>query len=103
MQKIINILCDTGTESAVLSNTFPKRKQEIGAILMLEKQVYFINDNKGVFTFRTVLRDAIKNTVQHYQHPNREEATRSRICNRSDGCLHLHWLVLQSVQAAAGK
>src|SRR5690606_15618539 len=100
-----NILCDTSTKSAVLSNTFPERKQEIGAILMLEKQVYFINDNKGVFTFRTVLRDAIKNTVQHYQHPDREELftkIKDIVADQAVVYIYIGWFC-KGVQAAASK
>lgn len=44
LQKIIDVLGDVRAESPILSDAFPEREQEIGAVLMLEQKIYFIND-----------------------------------------------------------
>ena len=48
LQKVVHILCNAGGISAVLSYTLPKRKQEVCRILVLEQEVDFINEDKGL-------------------------------------------------------
>jgi len=59
LQEIVHILRDTGTKSAILSDTLPERKQEAGTVFMLEQEIDLINDDKGVFAFSPVLCDAV--------------------------------------------
>ena len=68
LQQVIHILRNTGTERTVLSDAFPKCKQEVCRILMLEQKIDFVDDNKGVFALGTVSGNAVQYTVKHYKH-----------------------------------
>ena len=47
LQKIFNVLSDTGTESAVFTNALPKGEQEVCAVLVLEQKVDLINEDEA--------------------------------------------------------
>ena len=68
LKQVVYILRDTRTESAVLSYAFPQGKEEVCTVLMLEQQIDFINENKGVFTLCTVSGNTVQNTVEHDKH-----------------------------------
>ena len=68
LQQVIHILRNTGTERTVFANAFPKGKQEVCRILMLEQKIDFVDDNKGVFALGTVGSNAVQYTVKHYKH-----------------------------------
>lgn len=70
LQKIVHVLGDPGAERAVLTHSLPEGKQEVGAVFMLKEQVDFINNNEGVFSFGSVLGDAVQDAVQYHQHPD---------------------------------
>ena len=68
LQKVIHILRNTGTERTVLTDAFPKGKQEVCRILMLEQKIDFVDDDKGVFALGTVGGNAVKDTVKNNEH-----------------------------------
>ena len=59
LQKIIDILRDTRRIRSVLSDTLPKRKQEVCGILVLKQQINLIYKDKGVSALRPVLRNTV--------------------------------------------
>jgi len=59
LQEIVYILRDTRRISSILSDTLPQGKQEISAILVLEQQINLVYKDKGVSSFRPVLRNAV--------------------------------------------
>ena len=57
--EVIHVLRDTRCKCTVFSYSFPKGKEEVCGIFVLEKQVNLINEDKGVLAFRSVLRDSV--------------------------------------------
>ena len=47
LEQVIYVLSNTGTESSVLTYSLPQLKEELGRILMHEKQIYFVNHYEG--------------------------------------------------------
>ena len=59
LQKVIHILRNTRSISAVFTHTLPKGKKEVCTVFVLEQKIDFINKDKGVSAFRPVLRNAV--------------------------------------------
>ena len=59
LQKVIHILCDTGTVRTIFTHTLPEGKEEVCRVFMLEQQIDFINENERVPAFGSVLRNAV--------------------------------------------
>ena len=59
LQKVVHILRNTRSISAVFTHTLPKGKKEVSGILVLEQQINLINKDEGISAFRPVLRNAV--------------------------------------------
>ena len=59
LQKVVHILRNTRSISAVFTHTLPKGKKEVSGILVLEQQINLINEDEGISAFRPVLRNAV--------------------------------------------
>jgi len=68
LEQIVYILSDTGTVCSVLTNALPEGKQEVCGILVLEQQIYLINDDICADAFFTVAGYTVKNAVEHNEH-----------------------------------
>lgn len=51
LEQVIDVLSDTCRKCAVLTDTFPKCKEEVCGILVLEQEVDFINKDESCLTF----------------------------------------------------
>lgn len=71
LQEVIYILSDTRTVRTVLTHTLPKGKKEVCRVFVLEQQINFINEDKGISAFRSVLCDTIENTIEDNKHTDR--------------------------------
>ena len=95
LQKVVHILCNAGGISAVLSYTLPKRKQEVCRILVLEQEVDFINEDKGLLTFSTVLCNTVQNRVEDDKHTDRHKLlaeVKNVITDKSVIRINIGWL-----------
>ena len=59
LQEVVHILGDTRAVRTVLTHTLPEGKQEVGTILVLEQEIDFINEDKSVPAFGSVLGNAV--------------------------------------------
>ena len=68
LKQVVHVLRDARGISTVLSHTLPKGEQEVSAILVLEQKVDFIDEDEGVLTLSSVLRNAVQGRVKDNQH-----------------------------------
>ena len=68
LEQIVHILRDAGRISAVLSHTLPKGKQEVCTVLVLEQKVDLVDEDEGVLTLGSVLRNTVQDRVEDDQH-----------------------------------
>ena len=68
LQEVVHVLRDTRNESSVLSHSFPKGKEEVCGVFVLEKQIDLVDKDIGLFALDTVLGDAVENTVKNDEH-----------------------------------
>lgn len=54
LQKILDILRNARNERTVLTNTLPKREQKVRRVLMLEKEIDFVDKDIGLSPSRLV-------------------------------------------------
>ena len=73
LQKVVHILCNTGGISTVLSYTLPKGKEEVCTVLVLEKEVDFINEDECLLSLCTVLCNTIQDRVKDDKHTDRHK------------------------------
>jgi len=73
LQKVIDILRDTGTESTVFANTLPQGKEKVCRIFVLKQKIDFVDDNKSVFTLCAIGGNTVEDTVKHNEHTNRQK------------------------------
>ena len=73
LQEVVHVLRNTGCKRTVLSYSFPKGKEEVCRIFVLEKQVNLINEDIGVLAFRSVLSNSVKNGVKNNEHTDRHK------------------------------
>ena len=73
LQEVIHVLRNAGSKHTVFSYSFPKSKEEVCRIFVLEKQVNLINKDKSVLAFSSVLSDSVKNEVKNNEHTDRHK------------------------------
>ena len=59
LQKVVHILRNTCTVRTVFTHTLPEGKEEVCRVFMLKEQIDFINENKGISAFGSVLCDTV--------------------------------------------
>ena len=59
LQKVVYILRNTRTVRTVFTHTLPEGKEEVCRVFVLKEQIDFINENKGISAFGSVLRDTV--------------------------------------------
>ena len=64
LEQIVHILRDAGRISAILSYTLPQGEQEVCAVLVLEQKVDLVNEDEGVLTLGSVLRNTVQDRVE---------------------------------------
>ena len=68
LQQVVHVLRNARTVRAVFAHAFPERKQEVGAVLVLEQQIDLINEDICRSAAGPVGRDPVENAVQDGQH-----------------------------------
>ena len=56
LQQVVHILGDASAVRPVLTHTLPEGKEEVCRVFVLKEQIDFINENKGISAFGSVLR-----------------------------------------------
>ena len=59
LQKVVHILRNTRTVRTVFTHTLPEGKEEVCRVFVLKEQIDFINKNKGISAFGSVLSDTV--------------------------------------------
>ena len=73
LQQIVDILRQARAAGPIFAHPLPEREQEIGAVLVLEQQIDFINIKPCILAKLAVADDAVEHAVQHNQHTDRQE------------------------------
>ena len=59
LQQVVHILGNTRTVRPVFTHTLPEGKEEVCRVFVLKEQIDFINENKGIPAFGSVLRNTV--------------------------------------------
>ena len=73
LEQIVHILGQAGAAGTILSNPLPKGEQKVGAVLMLEQQIDFIDIDPGIPPQAAVAGDSVEKAVQDHQHAHGEQ------------------------------
>ena len=105
LKQVVHILRDARGISAVLSHTLPKGEQEVCTVLVLEQKIDFVDENKGVLAFGSVLRNTVENGVENDQHTDGHKLfaeIKNVVANQAIVRVHIGFLG-KGVQAAVGE
>ena len=105
LKQVVHILRDARGISTVLSHTLPKGEQEVCTVLVLEQKIDFVDENKGVLAFGSVLRNTVENGVENDQHTDGHKLlaeVKDVIADQAVIRVHIGFLG-EGVQAAIGK
>ena len=73
LEQVFDILTDPRSASLILPHTFPEGEEEIGAVLVLEQHIDFVNIDPGIPLQPAITDDAVEDAVQHHQHTYRQK------------------------------
>ena len=105
LKQVVHILRDARGISAVLSHTLPKGEQEVCTVLVLEQKVDLINEDKGVLTLCSVLRNTVQDRVEDDQHTDGHKLfaeIKDVVANQAIVRVHIGFLG-EGVQRTIGK
>ena len=73
LQQIVDVLRQPRAAGTIFAHPLPEREQEIGAVLVLEQQVNFVDVEPCIFAELAVADDAVEHAVQYDQHADRQK------------------------------